>query len=132
MAYSNRGLTVKDVAQDGGVATFRYVDNSAEDARAMLDTDGFFTDGADFGMKPGDIVFVQRRGIDPVDVHRVIAVTGRAVTTRYLLTTVAEMVGLSSAFRSIMPKIIPLSISQVAYDALSVKDPNTLYLIPGA
>jgi len=129
MTYSNSRFQIKDAALNGGVATFIYQTNKP---RADMDVTGYFADAADAGTKLGDLVFVRRSGQDDVDIHRFIAFSGRAGTTRYLKTVNGEVFAQSDTFRNAMPLILPLSISQAAFDALSVKDPNTLYLIPSA
>lgn len=129
MGYNNKCLTIRDRALDGGIATFTY---QTDETRAQIDATGYFADGADFGMKAGDVVFVQRRNSDTVDIHRAIAVSGRAVSTRFFKGADSDVIGQSDAIRIGMSLVQPLSISQVDYDALAVKDPNTLYLIPEA
>lgn len=125
MTYSNSRLQIKDPALGGGPATFVYWTNKP---RAEMDVTDYFSDGADFGMKLADLVFIRRNGVEDADVHRVIAVTGRAVTTRFYRQVNGEMVAQSDVFRAALPQILPLPITQAAYDALAVKDPNTLYI----
>lgn len=82
MTYSNSRLKIKDAALAGGVATFIY---HTGETTAEVDAVDYFADGGDFGMKQGDIVYVQapNRNSDLVNLHRIVTINGRAATSQW-------------------------------------------------
>lgn len=79
MAYSNAGLTCVVSAPGGrGVNIFHYT--HATDPHTDVDAAGYFSDGKKFGMKVGDVVFVEDVDTATLTVHRVASISGNAVT----------------------------------------------------
>lgn len=69
------------IGHKANVPAFWYY--RSEDAAAVVDADGYITDGQDLGMKVGDIVYVEDSNASPVivTVHRVtsLSTTDRSV-----------------------------------------------------
>jgi hypothetical protein len=79
MAYSNEGLQLLVSAPGGGgKQIFAY--SHATDPHTDVDASGYFSDGVKFGMRVGDIVFVEDVDTATLTVHRVASVSGNAAT----------------------------------------------------
>lgn len=126
MPYSNTRLQVKDAALSGGVATYIY--NSTE-AAAAIDAADYFSDGADFGMKPGDIVFVRRPDSQPdlTNLHRVLTLNGRAATTQWFAQARSSALSqdLSNLLRAMDPGwggSVGAAVQNIAVTSLTLTD----------
>lgn len=72
MSYSNAGLKLMVPGVSGGPALWHY---SSNDAHTDVDAAGYFTDGADFGLKAGDIMIVDDLDTDTTTLHGVASAT---------------------------------------------------------
>jgi len=72
MSYSNAGLKCLIPGVSGGPALWLY---HSDDAHGDVDAAGYFTDGADFGLKAGDIMIVDDRDTNTVTIHGVESAT---------------------------------------------------------
>lgn len=72
MSYSNAGLKCMVQGVSGGPSLWHY---STTDAHTDVDAAGYFSDGADFGLKAGDIMFVDDTDTDTVTLHGVASAT---------------------------------------------------------
>ena len=77
MAYSNTGLKLQNTGTSGGPNIYVY---TSADIHTDVDATGYFSDGKDFGMKVGDVVFVQVTPAYTTTIHSVSAVSGTAAT----------------------------------------------------
>lgn len=72
MSYSNAGLKLMVPGVSGGPSLWYY---STTDAHTDVDAAGYFTDGADFGLKAGDVMFVDDTDTATLTVHGVSSAT---------------------------------------------------------
>jgi hypothetical protein len=72
MSYSNAGLKLMVPGVGGGPNLWYY---STTDAHTDVDAAGYFTDGADFGLKAGDVMIVDDTDTTTVTIHGVASAT---------------------------------------------------------
>ncbi len=78
MAYSNTGLRCLIPHVGGGPAVWYY---SSADAHTDVDAAGYFTDGADFGLKANDVMIVVDTATPTATIHNVASATGITAAT---------------------------------------------------
>lgn len=78
MAYANTGL--RQINQGIGAGPNVWIYTSA-DAHTDVDAAGYFSDGADFGLTAGDIMFVIDTATPTATMHHVASATGITVAT---------------------------------------------------
>lgn len=78
MSYSNTGLRCLVSGVSGGPGLWVY---TSADAHTDVDGAGYFSDGADFGLKSGDIVVVIDTSGGTCTIHRATSATTIAAAT---------------------------------------------------
>jgi hypothetical protein len=78
MAYSNTGLRLLVPGVGDGPALWIY---SSTDAHTDVDAAGYFSDGADFGLKANDVMIVVDTDSATTTIHGVASATGINVAT---------------------------------------------------
>lgn len=72
MSYANTGLRCLIPAAGGGPAVWYY---ASADAHTAVDAAGWFSDGADFGLKANDVMIVVDTATPTATIHRVLNAT---------------------------------------------------------
>ena len=78
MSYSNAGLRNVVSGVSGGPGIWIY---TSADAHGDVDAAAYFSDGADFGLKSGDVVIVIDTNVGTCTVHRATSATTIAPAT---------------------------------------------------
>lgn len=78
MSYSNTGLRCLVPSVGGGPALWQY---TSADAHTDVAGAGYFSDGANFGLKAGDTMIVQDTNTPTCTLHRVASATTIASAT---------------------------------------------------
>ena len=78
MAYSNTGLRCLVPTLGGGPALWIY---SSTDPHTTVDTTGYFSDGADFGLAANDAMIVIDTSTPTITLHHVLTTVSISVST---------------------------------------------------
>lgn len=78
MSYANTGLRCLIPAVGGGPAVWYY---ASADAHTDVDAAGYFSDGADFGLKANDVMIVVDTATPTVTIHNVASATTVSAAT---------------------------------------------------
>lgn len=72
MSYANTGLRCLIPAVGGGPAVWCY---TSADAHTSVDANGYFSDGADYGLKANDVMIVVDTATPTCTIHNVASAT---------------------------------------------------------